>query len=55
MLTETPIEDDDGDRAAIQRGIADLEAGRIITLEELDLRVQNRIKGSAHKNECIGH
>jgi hypothetical protein len=31
------------DLAAIRDGIADAEAGRVITLEELDTRIRNRL------------
>ncbi|HTQ37399.1 MAG TPA: hypothetical protein VMJ32_00110 [Pirellulales bacterium] len=31
------------DAAAIRAGIADLEAGRIVTLEELDARIRKRL------------
>jgi predicted transcriptional regulator len=31
------------DLAAIREGIADMEAGRIVTLEELDARIRARI------------
>jgi predicted transcriptional regulator len=34
----------DADREAIRQGIADMEAGRVITLEELDARIQARIR-----------
>lgn len=33
----------DADRTAIQQGIADLEAGRVVTLDELDVRIQAQI------------
>jgi predicted transcriptional regulator len=32
------------DRDSIRRGIADMEAGRVITLEELDARIQAAIR-----------
>jgi predicted transcriptional regulator len=32
------------DRDAIRRGIADMEAGRVLTLEELDARIQAKIR-----------
>lgn len=31
------------DLAAIREGIADMEAGRIVTLEELDARIRSRL------------
>ena len=31
------------DLAAIREGIADMEAGRMISLEELDLRIRSRL------------
>lgn len=31
------------DREAIRQGIADLENGRVLTLEELDARIQNKL------------
>ena len=34
----------DADREAIRQGIADMEAGRVITLDELDARIQDRIR-----------
>jgi predicted transcriptional regulator len=34
------------DRDAIRRGIADMEAGRVLTLEELDARIQRRIRAA---------
>jgi predicted transcriptional regulator len=36
------------DLAAIREGIADMEAGRLLTLEELDARIRSRI-GSTSK------
>jgi predicted transcriptional regulator len=36
------------DLAAIREGIADMEAGRLLTLEELDARIRSRI-GSPSK------
>lgn len=36
-----------GDREAIRAGIADLEAGRLLTLEELDARVQQAMRRTA--------
>jgi hypothetical protein len=35
---------ENADRAAIRRGIADMEAGRVLTLEELDARIQNKLR-----------
>jgi predicted transcriptional regulator len=35
------------DVAAIREGIADMEAGRIVTLEELDARVRARLNSPA--------
>lgn len=35
-----------GDREAIRRGIADLEAGRVLTLDELDARIQAKIRAA---------
>lgn len=32
------------DRAAIRQGIVDMEAGRVLTLEELDERIQAKIR-----------
>jgi predicted transcriptional regulator len=37
------------DLAAIHEGIADMEAGRIVTLEELDARIRARLALSAIK------
>jgi len=34
----------DADCQAIRQGIADMEAGRVITLEELDARIQARLR-----------
>jgi predicted transcriptional regulator len=34
----------DADRQAIREGIADMEAGRVVTLEELDARIQARLR-----------
>jgi predicted transcriptional regulator len=34
------------DREAIRRGIADMEAGRLLTLDELDARIQAKIRPS---------
>lgn len=34
----------DADREAIRQGIADMEAGRVVTLEELDARIQAKIR-----------
>ena len=34
----------DADRQAIRQGIADMEAGRVVTLEELDARIQARLR-----------
>lgn len=34
----------DADREAIRQGIADMEAGRVVTLDELDARIQARIR-----------
>ena len=36
----------DDDRRAIQNGIADMEAGRVLSLDELDRRIQTQIKAS---------
>lgn len=33
----------EADRAAIHEGIADMEAGRVLTLEELDARIRAKI------------
>ena len=35
------------DLAAIREGIADMEAGRIVTMEELDARIRARLGSSA--------
>jgi predicted transcriptional regulator len=35
------------DRDAIRRGIADMEAGRVVTLEELDARIRARLRPSS--------
>ncbi|MGC3966125.1 MAG: hypothetical protein QM775_01765 [Pirellulales bacterium] len=35
---------DSADRAAIRQGIADMEAGRVLTLDELDVRIRARIQ-----------
>lgn len=32
------------DRQAIRQGIAEMEAGRVVTLEELDARIQARLR-----------
>jgi predicted transcriptional regulator len=37
----TPQEQDD--LAAIREGIADMEAGRVVTLEELNARIRTRL------------
>lgn len=34
------------DRDAIRKGVADMEAGRLLTLDELDARIQSRIRRS---------
>ncbi len=34
----------DADRDAIGQGIADMEAGRVVTLEELDNRIRSKIR-----------
>lgn len=34
----------DADRQAIRQGITDMEAGRVVTLEELDARIQARLR-----------
>jgi len=34
----------DAERQAIREGIADMEAGRVVTLEELDARIQARLR-----------
>jgi hypothetical protein len=34
------------DRDAIREGIADMEAGRVLTLDELDARIRSRIEGT---------
>jgi predicted transcriptional regulator len=44
LVDKTTIES--ADRDAIRRGIADMEAGRVLTLEELDARIQARIRKS---------
>jgi hypothetical protein len=36
----------DADREAIRQGIVDMEAGRVVTLEELDARIQAKIQRS---------
>jgi predicted transcriptional regulator len=35
--------DHEDDRAAIREGIADMEAGRVLTLEELDARIRAKL------------
>lgn len=32
------------EQAAIRQGVVDLEAGRVITLDDLDTRIQSRIR-----------
>ena len=34
----------DADRQAIRQGITDMEAGRVVTLEELDARIQAKLR-----------
>ena len=36
----------DADRQAIQQGIADLEAGRVLSLDELDARIQSKLRAA---------
>ncbi|MCE9604007.1 MAG: hypothetical protein K8U03_03795 [Planctomycetia bacterium] len=36
----------DADREAIRQGISDMEAGRVLTLEELDARIQSKLRRS---------
>lgn len=40
----------EADRAVISEGIADLEAGRVMTLEALDVRIQSRVGGGSADN-----
>ena len=35
--------------AAIREGIADMEAGRLVTLEELDVRIRTRLSSISKK------
>ena len=42
LVDGTPLDSlrQDADLAAIQKGIADMEAGRVLSLDELDPRIQ---------------
>jgi len=35
----------DADRRAIQQGIAEMESGRVVAIDELDARIQSRLGG----------
>lgn len=39
----------EADAAAIREGIADMEAGRVLTLEELDARIRAKLSAHAQK------
>lgn len=43
-ITDCDIQSErEDDRAAIREGIADMEAGRLLTLEKLDARIRARL------------
>ena len=46
--TYTSLQQQD-ELAAIREGIADMEAGRLVTLEELDVRIHTRLSSLSKK------